>query len=114
MPKLSNEDLIKKVSDFVGEDTSDAALSLLEDVSDTLKDANDVSKYEAEIAELRKKVDEIDTSWREKYKARFTDVTPTMSADVKTEVDTGANNEEGDIEPPSFEELGDMLAQVEI
>ena len=29
MPKLSNEDLIKKVSDFVGEDTSDAALSRL-------------------------------------------------------------------------------------
>lgn len=111
MAKLSKDELIKKVSDYVGND--DGALELLGDLTDTLEDSTDVSGYEARIVELENKVAETETMWREKYKARFTDVTPKATEDIKDEVDNGDNSEEGDIEPPSFEEIGNMFVKTE-
>lgn len=103
MPKLNKEEIIKKLSDYIGEDTSDGALSLLEDVTDTLEDSADVSKYVSEIEELKNKIEETDTMWREKYKARFTDYTP----------DTGDNSEDEDIEPPTEEEIANTILGIE-
>ena len=111
MPRVDKSELMKRVSGYIGEDNSDEALSLLEDIQDTIEDSSDVSSYVAEIEELKKKVEETETTWREKYKARFTDYTPDPSESVRTEVDSGANSEEDDIEPPSEEELGSILAE---
>lgn len=67
----SKEELIQSVSARVGEDTSDEAIALIEDVTDTLNDletrANgDGTDWEAEYNKL-------DKEWRDKYKARFLD-----------------------------------------
>ena len=113
MPKLNKEEIIKKLSDYIGEDTSDGALSLLEDVTDTLEDSTDVSKYVSEIEELKNKIEETDTMWREKYKARFTDYTPDTSASNESMVDTGDNSEDEDIEPPTEEELANRILGIE-
>ena len=113
MPKLNKEEIIKKLSDYIGEDTSDGALSLLEDVTDTLEDSADVSKYVSEIEELKNKIEETDTMWREKYKARFTDYTPDTSASNESEVDTGDNPEDEDIEPPTEEEIANRILGIE-
>ena len=94
MPKLNKEEIIKKLSDYIGEDTSDGALSLLEDVTDTLEDSADVSKYVSEIEELKNKIEETDTMWREKYKA-------------------GDNSEDEDIEPPTEEEIANTILGIE-
>ena len=64
----SMEDLLKAVTDRIGEDTSDEALALLEDVSDTLKD------YETRLADTtdwKEKYQQNDEEWRRKYKERF-------------------------------------------
>ena len=114
MPKLSKEDLIKKASAFIGDNTSDEAISLLEDLSDTLsEDTTDISGYVKEIEDLKNKVVETENTWREKYKARFTDYTPANGKDKKTEVDNGANSSEDDLEPPTFDEIAENFLQVE-
>ena len=67
MVKTSNE-IIEAVRKRLGEDTSDEALSLLEDVSDTLGD------YDSKLSDntdWKTKYEELDTSWRQKYRDRF-------------------------------------------
>lgn len=67
MIRTSNE-LINAVKERLGDDTSDDALALLEDVSDTLGD------YDAKLTDTtdwKAKYEELDTSWRQKYRDRF-------------------------------------------
>ena len=63
----SREDLMASLNSFIGENSSDDALALLDDVSDTYDDlyrrATDVD-WEARYNEL-------DTEWRNRYKERF-------------------------------------------
>ena len=57
----TREELMERVREYIGEDTTDKALSLIEDVNDTIAD-NDV---------WRTRYEQNDKDWREKYKARF-------------------------------------------
>lgn len=73
----SKSELIEQVKAVLGENDSDEALSLLEDVSDTLTDFE--TKTDGE--DWKKKYEENDKAWRTKYKERF-------SAPVGKSVDT--------------------------
>lgn len=53
----------------VGEDTSDEAISFMEDVTDTLNDYE--SKLAGDGTDWKTKYEENDKQWREKYIARF-------------------------------------------
>ena len=64
--KLEKEALIEKVKSYIGEDTSDAAISLLEDVSDSVEGFDGVTMEEAE-----RMVAEKEEEWRKKYIERF-------------------------------------------
>lgn len=64
--KLEKEALIEKVKSYIGEDTSDAAISLLEDVSDSVEGFDGVTMEEAE-----RMVAEKEEEWRKKYIDRF-------------------------------------------
>lgn len=106
MAKVTKDELLKKFNDFIGENATDEALSIMEDISDSM-DGVDVSALQTTIDELNKKVTDVENEWREKYRQRFmsSDVTPDTKADpVDSEVDTGANDE---VEPPSFEEIAE-------
>ena len=61
--KLSREELLEKVRTYVGDRTDDESLSLIEDVNDTV--------VESDSEDWKTKYDELDKTWREKYKARF-------------------------------------------
>lgn len=64
----TSDELINAVKERLGDDTSDDALALLEDVSDTLGD------YDAKLTDTtdwKAKYEELDTSWRQKYRDRF-------------------------------------------
>ena len=61
--KLSKEELLIKVKEYIGEDTSEEAVSLLEDVDDSMSDSDD--------GEWEKKYHELDESWKQKYIERF-------------------------------------------
>lgn len=64
----TSEELINAVKERLGDDTSDEALALLEDVSDTLGDYNDKL---TDTTDWKTKYEELDTSWRQKYRDRF-------------------------------------------
>ena len=63
------EEIIASVQSRIGDDTSDDALTLLEDVSDTL---NDFNLRLTDSGDWKTKYEENDKKWREKYKERFT------------------------------------------
>lgn len=65
----TREELMTMITARVGEDTSDEAISFMEDITDTLND------YETKLAgdgtDWKTKYEENDRQWREKYIARF-------------------------------------------
>lgn len=63
------EEIMDAIKTRLGEDSSDEALSFIEDISDTLK-AGQVDKT-AEVNEWKKKYEDNDKMWREKYRDRF-------------------------------------------
>lgn len=71
------EEILELVAQRVGDDSSDEALSFIEDISDTLRDyqakadENYNTEKDDEIAEWKKKYDELDKEWRNRYKERF-------------------------------------------
>ena len=85
MAKKSKEEVLKALTAYIGEDTGDSAISLLEDVTDSFE-VEDVTSYISEIADLKAKNEEIERTWRERYKARFTDYTPQTVPDDDIEV----------------------------
>lgn len=69
MAVIKKEDLITRLTAFIGEGQNDDAISLIEDVSDTLGD------YDSKIndsTDWKKKYEDNDKEWRNKYVARFT------------------------------------------
>lgn len=58
------EELIEAVKARVGEDNSDETIALLEDISDTFTAQHDETDW-------KKKFEENDAEWRQKYKDRF-------------------------------------------
>lgn len=75
----SKDELISMISARIGEDNSDEALSLLEDVTDTLTD------YETKTADStnwQQKYEENDKEWRNKYKERFMSGSETIDDEI--------------------------------
>lgn len=72
----TKEELITDITAILGDNKSDEAIALLENVSDTLdssanKDYDELQKkYDTLVTEK----DELDKTWREKYIARFNSV----------------------------------------
>lgn len=64
MAVKSKEELLKAVKEIIGGNTGDASISLLEDMSDTLSGLSDAESW-------KKKYEENDKAWREKYMQRF-------------------------------------------
>ena len=70
MAVLSKEEYMNRLKERIGEDTSDEAMSFLEDMTDTFNDFETKSSG-VNDEQWQTKLDELDKSWREKYKARF-------------------------------------------
>lgn len=83
MAILSKEDLLAKYSAVIGENNSDEALALLEDMSDTID-----SMAEKIGEDWKSKFEENDKAWRERYKARFFDA-PAQSEEPIEDVEDG-------------------------
>ena len=62
MAKLTKDELLERVKNFLGEDTSDDALALIEDITDSV---------EVDTEDWKTKYEENDKEWRQKYKDRF-------------------------------------------
>lgn len=63
MAKLSKDELIEKVRKYIGDRTDDATIEIIEDISDSIDSS--------EADEWKKKYEENDKMWRDKYISRF-------------------------------------------
>ena len=63
MAKLSKDELIEKVKKYVGDRTDDETIEIIEDISDST-DSSDADEW-------KKKFEENDKMWRDKYISRF-------------------------------------------
>ena len=78
MSVLNKDDFMSRIKSIVGEDTSDDAMSFIEDMSDTFNDlegrtVDNSGEWEEKYNALALEKDNLDKEWREKYKARFFD-----------------------------------------
>lgn len=90
MAKLSKNELIEKVKKYVGDRTDDETIEIIEDISDSI-DSSDADEW-------KKKFEENDKMWREKYISRFLEKN-------EDELDTPTEHEEEEKEYNSFEDL---------
>lgn len=94
MAILKTDELISKISAFIGEEQNDDAISILEDVTDTL---NDFESKTNDTTDWKTKYEENDKSWRAKYIARFNQGVPDDGSDSPEEEEHEA--------PKRFEDL---------
>lgn len=104
--KLSKEELLEKVKTYVGDRSDDETLEIIEDISDSFESSESVEKIEEIKTEYESKLANLDTEWREKYKARF------FSEKDKSDNDDDDNSDTSDSEEKTeysdlFEEKGD-------
>jgi hypothetical protein len=72
--RLTKEELIEKFKNYAGEDvTSDAAIELLEDISDSVEVEKEGGEEEEGGEDWETKYKELDESWRKKYAERFSE-----------------------------------------
>lgn len=90
MAKLSKDELIEKVKNYVGDRTDDETIEIIEDISDSI-DSSDADEW-------KQKYEENDKMWRDKYIARFLDK-------KEEETITPTEHEEEEKEYNSYEDL---------
>ena len=64
----TKEEILTSIKAKLGEDTSDEALAIIEDVSDTL---DDLTAKTTDTTDWKAKFEENDKAWRTKYSERF-------------------------------------------
>ena len=69
MAVKSREEIIAEINARIGEDNSDEALALIENVTDTLVDLE--TRANGDGKDWKAEAEKIDKEWREKYRARF-------------------------------------------
>lgn len=90
MAKLSKDELIEKVRKYVGDRKDDETIEIIEDISDSI-DSSDADEW-------KKKYEENDKMWRDRYISRFVEK-------KEDEPDTPTEHEEEEKEYNSFEDL---------
>ena len=90
MAKLSKDELIEKVRKYVGDRKDDETIEIIEDISDSIDSS--------EADDWKKKYEENDKMWRDKYISRFVEK-------KEDEPDTPTEPGEEEKEYNSFEDL---------
>lgn len=100
MAVRTRDEILAAIRSRLGDDTSDDALTIIEDIDDTFKD------YETRTGEdWKSKYDELDAQWRKRYRDRFfqkADNGETTPEDVKDDNEEDLKDES---EVKDFDEL---------
>lgn len=96
MAKLSRDELISKVTAYIGERNDDDSIALLEDVSDSLVEDGE---------DWKAKYDELDASWRARYIERFSNIGPDKDTSEVIEVEQDSAAEDTDVEDEAEDTL---------
>lgn len=68
MAVVSKEELVQALSALIGETPDDTGLSIIENLTDTI---SDYESKTVDVSEWENKYNELDSSWRKRYKERF-------------------------------------------
>lgn len=90
MAKLSKDELIEKVKKYVGDRTDDETIEIIEDITDSI-DASAADEW-------KRKYEENDKMWRDKYVSRFFDK-------KEEDLETPTEHEEEEKEYNSYDDL---------
>lgn len=90
MAKLSRDELLEKLKAYVGDRTDDETIEIIEDISDSF-DTSDADEW-------KKKYEDNDKMWRDKYVSRFYDK-------KEEELETPTEHEEVEKEYNSYNDL---------
>lgn len=77
MAKLNREQFLEAIKARIGDDTSDVAMQFVEDMTDTFDgfstndSAQRISELEQQLNSAKSEKDELDKSWRQRYRDRF-------------------------------------------
>lgn len=82
MAVLSKDDFLSAIKTRVGEDVSDDAMKFIEDMTDTFNSLSSATEKDGE--DWKAKYEELDKTWRDKYKARFFEGSNTDSSNTTT------------------------------
>ena len=93
MAVKKKEELMEALRQRIGEDTSDEALSLIEDFNDTMEQ---YEKSNSDSTDWKTKYEENDAQWRQRYKDRFFS---------KADDDEDSTEEEEKTVPMNFSDL---------
>ena len=90
MAKLSKDELVEKVKKYIGDRTDDETIEIIEDITDSI-DTSDADEW-------KRKYEENDKMWRDKYVSRFFDK-------KEEDLETPSEHEEEEKEYNSYEDL---------
>ena len=91
----TREELVSKISERLNGDTSDEAIALMEDITDTLTDFE--TRVAGDGTDWKAEAERIDKEWRERYISRFN------NSEVKDEQNEESSDEEKTVK--TFEDL---------
>ena len=102
MARLTKDEILSQLSEFIGDDSSDAAISLMENISDTL---------DPDTEDWKSKYDELDASWRKRYMERFSNIATEKDTSVVIQADQDTTSDNTDTVDESdgtivFDDLG--------
>lgn len=69
MAVRTREEIMELVRNRIGDDASDEAISLVEDISDTMEDFE--TRVNGDGTDWKSRYEENDKAWRQKYRDRF-------------------------------------------
>lgn len=98
MAVKTKEEILSLIKDRLGDDTSDTALQLVEDINDTL----DSLEKPADSEDWKTKYEQNDAEWRKKYRDRFFN---TGSTDDKPNEPSEPEEPEEPEDPVTFDDL---------
>jgi hypothetical protein len=87
MARLSQQEFMDSLKKVLGDRSDDDALKFIEDAKDTISE--DKEDWKGKYDELVKEKDELDKSWRQRYRDRFFNSDSSLDDDNK---DTHENN----------------------
>lgn len=94
--KKTKTELLNSLKAILGDNTSDEALALCEDVSDSMPDDKE---------DWKAKYDQLDKDWREKYRQRFFETPASVDKGDKGDKDTDDDDVDDKDKPMSFDNL---------
>ena len=105
MAILSREELNKRIKERIGEDTSDEAIQLIEDINDTYDSLNKGNGANDDGEDWKSRYEENDKMWRQKYRDRFFEPVPNSKDPTNPEPEEIKTDEEKKAETVTINDL---------